>query len=95
MCDENRVTETVQELVSGACQTGARVRYRSLRLRRLEWPGSDRWRVERADGQYVDTISIDGFRSASELECWLDRAHEGGPTAGRCLECPRRSLPGD
>lgn len=93
---ENTVSETTREVYERCCEPGAQVRYRTLRLEKLaHTDGHGRWQIKR-DGEYVDTINTDAFRSASELQRWLDAAVDGEDLPlGSDFESRVQATPGD
>lgn len=94
---ERGITETTREIYELCCSPGARIKYQTLRLEKLDRDTDhDRWRVTR-DGEYIDTINVDAFRSASQLQQWLDAVSDGRETVlgEHCESCPLHAVPGD
>lgn len=95
--DGRDVTETTREVYELCCEPGAKIKYRSLRLEKIaHCDGHDRWRVTR-NGEYIDTINTSAFRSAWQLQQWLDAAADGDLAGSEmfCADCPLRSVPSD
>lgn len=92
------VSETTREIYELCCRPGARVKYRSLRLEKLDQNASKCrvWEVAR-DGEYVDTVNVAAFQSASQLQRWLDMVSDGDDIGAihHCDSCPLHAVPGD
>lgn len=93
------VDGAVREVFEQCCDGGARVQYRTVVLEKIDRGDleHDRWLVFSGD-ECVDTIAVDAFCSASELQRWLDALIDGGDSVGLCPTCPLQSgqsLPGD
>lgn len=92
---ERTITETVREVYELCCTPGARIKYRTLRLEKLERTDGARarWRVTR-NGEYIDTINVDAFKSAGQLQRWLDAVAEAAVDGEQCPSCVG-SVPSD
>jgi len=77
-------------------RTRATVEYRAVRLEKPEWVCDDApiWEVYDADGEYLDSLRIDAFRSARELQSYLDDMSER-EAMGRVEKGGRRRQPTD
>ncbi len=86
----------VREIFEACHAPGSVVEYRAVRLEKPEWVCDDApiWQVFDADGEYLDSLRIDAFRSARELQSYLDDMSER-EAMGRVEKGGRRRQPTD
>jgi len=68
----------VREIFEECHEPGAELDYRSIRLTKPAWicDESTVWQLYGAEGGYLDSIRVAAFRSARELEEYLDDVSE-------------------
>jgi len=68
----------VREIFEECHESGAELDYRSITLAKPDWmcDESTVWELYTAEGEYLDSIRVAAFRSARELEEYLDGVSE-------------------